>query len=396
MKVEETEILVIGGGPAGLIAAREAAQKDVEVKVLEEDPEIGCPCHCAGLLSYKGLESLGVNNYEAFAQNNIKGARFFSPSRLSFTVKRSEPIACVVDRSMFDKFLAKQILPLSQIKLNSKVHDIKRDKTGITAICEKEVVRAKVIIDAEGVSSSIVKAARLKPINFEYVLTGLQCDLKDINVNPDYVEVHTGRKIAPNFFIWVIPLGEDSVRVGLGCKGKRPKELLKKFVKDRFGEKIKFERVTTRSGLIFTGGPIEKTYDDRLMIIGDAAGQVKPITGGGVVVGGNCASIAGNVVAEAVKQKDFSGSFLRKYELLWKKKYIKEFKTTLLARKIMNRLTDQTIDMLFKVIIEENLQESLSIYGDIDFQRSSILKLLKVKKILRVLPFFLKNILPLT
>jgi digeranylgeranylglycerophospholipid reductase len=138
--------------------------------------------------------------------------------------------------------------------------------------------------------------------------------------------------------------------------------------------------------MIITCGPIEKTYSDNLLVVGDAAGHVKPTTGGGVILGGICASISGHVAAEAVDKNNFKETFLKKYEVLWKKRLGKEFQMTRLARKILNRLSDKAIDKLFKIIIEENLQHELSIGGDMDFQRNVILKLLKRKETLKILP----------
>ncbi|MCW4021039.1 MAG: NAD(P)/FAD-dependent oxidoreductase [Candidatus Bathyarchaeota archaeon] len=390
MKIEETEILVVGAGPAGLIAAREASQRGAEVTVLEEDSEIGFPCHCAGLLSLKGLEKIGVPDRGTFIQNKVRGAHFFSPSGLTFTVEKDEFVACVVDRALFDRFLARQATEAgARIKLNSKVRSIERIGGGIVTRGEQESGRAKIIVDAEGASSGIVKAAGLKPLNHAGILPGLQFDLEGVSVEPDYVEVYMGRRIAPGFFAWIIPLSENSARVGLGCKGANPKERLEKFVKDHFGEGDDLERVAARSGVIVTCGPIEKTFDDNLLIVGDAAGQVKPTTGGGVVLGGLCASSAGEIAAAAMDHKDLTATFLARYESIWRSELGGELRTALWARKVMNRLSDKTLDKLFEVIIKNDLQGFLSAEGDMDFQRGVLLKLFMHKEVLRILPSFL-------
>ncbi|MEM2110763.1 MAG: NAD(P)/FAD-dependent oxidoreductase [Candidatus Bathyarchaeia archaeon] len=395
---ENIEIIVVGGGPSGLIAARKAARKKTRVMVLEEDKSIGLPCHCAGLLSSKGLADIGVSPHEPFVQNKIKGARFFSPSRLSFTVERDETVAYVVDRSLFDQFLAQQAVKSgAQIKLSSKVQSIKLDKQrdAWTINIEKQgLLGAKMIVDAEGVSSRIVKSTGLKPLKLASILPALQFDLNNVNVDPDYVEIHTGSKIAPNFFAWVIPLGENSARAGLACKELNPRFQLEKFIKERFGEKNNMSQIGVRSGMIITSGPIEKTYSDNLLVVGDAAGQVKPTTGGGVILGGICASIAGDVAAEAVDKNNFKEIFLRKYEVLWKERLNKEFQMTSLARKVLNLLSDKAIDKLFKIIIEENLQDELSVDGNMDFQRNALLKLLKRKEVLKILPTVWRALTP--
>ena len=395
MKTNETEVLTVGAGPAGLIAAREAAEKGAEVTVLEEHPEIGLPCHCAGLLSLKGLRDIGVSNLDPFVQNMVRGARFFSPSGLSFTVEKDEAIACVVDRRLFDKSLARQATEAgARIKMSMKVSGLERVRGGVAVTGKQESARAKIVIDAEGASSRIVKSSGLKSLDPACVLPGLQSDLRGVDVDPDFVEIHVGRRVAPRFFAWVIPLSEDSVRVGLACKGATPKGKLDRFIEGRFGHENDLERIAVRSGRVVTCGPIQKTFDDSLLVVGDAAGQVKPITGGGVILGGICASIAGEVAAEAVEEGDFSGAFLGKYESFWKEKLDQEFRMTLLARRTLNNLSDKAIDKVFKVIIEQDLPSLLSEEGDIDFQTGVLRKALKRKEILRILPSFLGALSP--
>jgi len=392
MQTEEADIIVIGGGPAGLIAAREASRRGAAVTVLEEDAQIGLPCHCAGLVSMKGLESIGVPSRAPFVQNTVRGARFFSPSGLSFTVERDKAVANVVDRRLFDKVLAQQAEEAgARMELGFKVQGVERLKTGISVSGEEASYRAKIVIDAEGVSSRILKAIGLKPLDPTCLLTGLQMDLQGVDVDPEYVEVHTGQRIAPGFFAWAIPLGEHSARVGLACKGANPRELLERFIKDWLGHQRLPERGATRSGQIVTCGPIGKASSDNFLVVGDAAGQVKPTTGGGVILGGSCASIAGEVAAEAVNCGELSDTCLQRYESLWKKRFGKEFRTMLLARRAMNSLSDKAIDKIFKIVIDGNLQGLLSAEGDMDFQRGALLKLLKSKEVLKLLPLFLKS-----
>ena len=395
MKTEEKDILVIGAGPAGLIAACEAATKQADVAVLEEHEEIGKPCHCAGLLSLRGLERLGAPTDGAYVQNKVKGARFFSPSGLSFTVEKSDPVACVINRSIFDRFLAQKTAEAGvRISLNEQVKGIKRSEKETVIQSENKKIYAKMVIDAEGASSRIIKDMGFKPINRDSVVPGIQQDLENVSVDPEYVEVYFGSKIAPRFFAWIIPLSENKARVGLGCKGENSKEHLDEFVKRHFGNGYDLKRGDVRSGLIITGGPVDRTFGDRFLVVGDAAGQVKPTTGGGVILGGICASIAGKIASEAVACEDCSTSFLGRYETLWKDEIGKDFRSMLLARKVMNRLSDRAIDKLFNIVIKEDLQGLFSAEGDIDFQSSVILKMLRKKEILGVLPSFLRALVP--
>lgn len=395
MGVEEVDVTVVGAGPAGLIAARESSRRGANVIVLEEHDEIGSPCHCAGLLSLEGLKRLGIPQDGEFVQNKVRGAKFFSPSGLSFTVEKDEDTACVVDRKALDKFLARQAAESGAfIRTNFHVEQLKQTRGKITVLRRGGAVTSKIVVDAEGVASRIVREAGLKPLPRECVLPALQFDLSGISLNPKYVEIHLGSKVAPKFFAWVIPLRKNAARVGLACKGANPKTYLRRFIERRFGSESQPRVEASRSGLIVTCGPIERTYTDNLIVVGDAAGQVKPLTGGGVILGGECASIAGEVAAEAAKESNATKDSLERYERLWRRRLGWEFKITRLARRVLNRLSDKTLDKIFKAVIEGGLDEEAAVFSDMDLHGETILRLLRSRAVLKVLPATLRDFLP--
>ena len=385
MSFENRQVIVVGAGPSGLLSAREASKRGAEVLVLEEHPEVGIPCHCAGLLSLNGLERLKIPIDHSYVQNMVRGAIFYSPSGLSLKVERNRHVACVVNRSLFDKFLASQAERAgAEIRLNCKVHGIGVDGLGVHVCSKQDRFVAEVLIDAEGISSRLVKAAGLEPLNGAYLLPALQFDLSGVSVDPEYVEVHLGRCVAPGFFAWLIPLSSDSVRVGLGCKGANPRILLNRFIQRRFKDE-EYEILATYSGAIVTSGPIRRTYGDRLLIVGDAAGQVKPTTGGGVILGGICGMTAGRVAAEAVRLGRFNSGFLASYERIWRGMLGREFRYMLWARRILNALSDRMIDKLFEFIKRENLCRVISELGDMDFQSRVLSELIHHGRIFKML-----------
>lgn len=389
----KTDIVVIGAGPAGLITAREVARRGFDVCILEEHGEVGVPCHCAGLFSLQGLKDLQVPVNENFIQNMVLGARFFSPSGSSFTVEKDLPVACVVNRIQFDKFLAKQAINFgADLRLNSKVRNIKQHNEKMILTGNFGEIKADIVVDAEGINSHIIKEMGFKPLPFKRLLPALQYDLKGVNIDSKYVEVHIGRKFAPSFFTWVIPLNENTIRAGLACKGYNPSEKLERFISQRFiGEKT--TRVNSRSGLIVTSGFISKTFQKNFIAVGDVAGQVKPITGGGVIFGGTCAMIAGKVIAEALENGDFTEKKLGNYQYLWRQKFAKEIKLSLLFRKVLDRLSDKTCDKIFKIIIESNFHKKLSLEGNMDFQAKTILNNINKKDMLKILLLFASDLI---
>jgi flavin-dependent dehydrogenase len=327
-----------------------------------------------------------------YVKNLVRGAHFYSSSKISFTVERREPVACVVDRAALDNYLAEKAIDCgAKVLLGHKVQYTKKSKDNIVAGGSWGNIEAELMIDAEGVAPKFLENNGLKPLKRKNLIPALQLDLSDTAVDTDYVEVYMDRHRTPRFFSWIIPTGRNSVRAGLACKEKI-RQKLESFVIERFGEKIVGQiKGPARPGFISTHGPIRKTSSDRMLVVGDAAGQTKPTTGGGVILGGICSKIAGEIAYEAVRKKEFSGSLLQKYDLLWKKRLAKEFKAARLFRRIVDRLSEKSVDDLFRIIIERNLEKEISQIGDIDFQARSIFHILRKRDIAKILSSILKG-----
>jgi len=169
------------------------------------------------------------------------------------------------------------------------------------------------------------------------------------------------------------------------------RQLLDKFVDENFPRSRRADRKT---GLITTGGPIPKTCLQSFMAVGDAAGQTKPTTGGGVVTGGICALVAARAAATALERQDTSLKLLSNlYEFEWRKLLGSEFSKMSTARRIYNMLSDSTLDELFKIVLKENLTEEIESSGDIDFQSSILTKLAKKPSVMKIVPRIVGDLL---
>jgi flavin-dependent dehydrogenase len=242
-------------------------------------------------------------------------------------------------------------------------------------------IHSDIVVDAEGVTSRFVKRMGLTPLRQEGVLPALQFELTEVDVDPDYAEIYFGKTLAPGFFVWVIPLSDDTVRVGLACRDVSLLKRLKTFINTRFH---RFVQMSIHSGHVITGGPIPRTYDDNFIVVGDAAGQVKMTTGGGVILGGICAMTAGEILGQATHRGTYSRNFLGRYEKLWKSRLGREFRLMRFARKTANQLSDRVLDKLFHVIIKKNLHAELSINGDMDYQADSISSFIKKRDLVKI------------
>jgi flavin-dependent dehydrogenase len=345
----------------------------------------------------RGLSEIGIPINGRYVQNKFRGALFFSPSGLSFAIEKEDYVACVVNRHLLDTFLAEQVSKSgARIKLNLKVKSVKRYGEGwILKLDDDSETRAKLLIDAEGASPRVLGMTGLKPLETKKLLRGFQADLEGVDVDPDYVEVHLSKFIAPGLFAWVIPLDYRTARVGLACKNFNSRERLFKFIEKRFGKTVgnKLRILRFYSGLVITCGTIKRTYGDNLLVVGDSAGQVKPITGGGVIFGGICATIAGRIASEFIRKDGAEGKILRRYEDEWRARIGREIRISLLLRRALNKLSDRDVDKIFSVIINEEIYRDLSEIGDMDFYGDSLMKILRKRERLKILPEILKAIL---
>jgi len=331
--------VVIGAGPAGLLAAKEMAKEGHPVKVYEEHEKIGLPMHCTGLISKKGLDLLDVN-YKEVVMNKCKGARIFSPGGEMLEVKRDSTEAVVVSRSGLDQLIAEEAQSEgAEIIYGKRWKDTSTNET---------------VVAADGPTSIFaLKMGYHRQFYQTYqVLVDLERDL-------DFVELHFG-SFAPGLFAWIVPESENQCRVGLGYNMKfgqrNPKLALAKFLHNK-GLKLNYEPASEFSALIpmFDGKPAIK---DNVALVGDAAAQVKATTGGGIVIGGFCARIAGRVIAE--------NQPLTEYERVWRKEFGPALEMHLRIRKTMDNLPESTMDELVVLGKEEGIEKTISQYGEME------------------------------
>ena len=376
------EVAVIGGGPAGLLAAHEAASRGASTAVYEEHPEIGEPPHCTGLISIQGLRRLNVEAGD-YILNEVRGCRLISPSGVALEAWSSKPKAYVIDRARFDSLLAEEALSVGvSIEASRRATRWLWDEKHIIGfVGEGFRVEAFVSIDAEGAGASLSTQAGLERPGG--LLGGINVDVEGVEVEDGLVELWFDSQLAQGLFAWVIPLDERRARCGLATSRGEPYERLRRFLQKRFNGEPPHSKPWR--GIVITGGPISRTYLDGLMVVGDAAGQTKPTTGGGVILGGLCAREAGRVAAEAVSHGDSSSRFLSRYELAWKSMLGGEFSSMSMARRLMNRLRDRDLDELFTAVREAGLEDLLTRLieeGDMDMQRAVIHRALRDKRLL--------------
>ena len=356
------DVVIAGGSIAGLFCAREIANSGHSVLVLEEDHEIGTPEHCGGLVSTSGLEELGIIPRSKTFNHMIESAEVFAPNGNSFTINSKKQKVAEINRRELDKQIAHQAQKNgADIKVRTSFQELTDDGVR-TSDGEK---KCKIVIDARGVSALVNK-------DRDGILSSGQYEIYADWIKKGKVEVYFDQKKYPGFFSWIIPSGEGTGKVGVAGRGINAADALEKFL----SKKGKYSTIRKIFAPIWIKGPIEKFVSDRLVIVGDAAGQSKPTTAGGIFSCGMAGIFAGQAITKFLESGNKYD--LEEYQKNWKQMFGKEFEKQLFARKLLERLDNQTINKLFESITPEIVKD-ISEKDDFDFHTSSIIKLLGMK-----------------
>ncbi|PJB96512.1 MAG: dehydrogenase [Nitrosopumilales archaeon CG_4_9_14_0_8_um_filter_34_10] len=356
------DVIIAGGSVAGLICAREVARNNHSVLVIEEDYEIGTPEHCGGLVSTTGLEELGIIPFRKTFDHLIESAEIHAPNGTSFSINSKKQKVAEISRRELDKQLAHQAQKNGAV---IKVRNSFQELTEKGVRTNEGEIECKIFVDARGVSSLIHK-------DRTGILSSAQYEIYADWIKKGNVEVFLNQEKYPGFFAWVIPSDEGKGKIGVAGKGINVVEAIEKFL-ETMGNYSTIRKIYAP---IWIKGPIEKFIDGKTVTVGDAAGQAKPTTAGGIYSSGMGGLYAGQAISKYLESKKESD--LEEYQKRWTDKFGKEFEKQLFARKILERLDNNTINKLFESVTPEIIKE-ISEKDDFDFHTGSIVKLLGIK-----------------
>ena len=364
--MEYYDVLIAGGSVAGLTTARECSSNGNSTIVIEEDHEIGTPEHCGGMVSLSGLQKLGLmldsNNF----QNAVPIARIRSKSA-SFELSAEKQNVIVVDRRGLDKQIAKQAEDAgAQIRTRCTFKSIAKKESKYTIKTSDGEIECKYFVDAKGLGS-------LKDASQNGILASAQFEVYAKWIEGKTVEILFDSDKYPGFFMWIIPMGDGRGKIGVAGKGINTSVALHEFIRSK-GEKYSIIRKIFAP--IWIGGPKSQFVFDRTLIVGDAAGQTKPTTAGGIFSCGMGGVLAGQAISNAIEKND--DTLLYEYEKSWKSMFQKEFQSMLIARKVLERLDNKAIDGIFSSISKKAITD-VSNFSDFDFHSSALSLFLKTK-----------------
>ena len=361
--MEEYDVVIAGGSISGLMSAREIAKKGHSVLVLEEGFEIGTPDHCGGLVSKSALVELGIEPTEKTFDSMIDSALIYAPSGKHIEINSKKQKVIVVNRRELDKQVARQA---EQAGAEIRVKTGFKEKTKIGVKTTDGEIGCKVLVDCRGVSALINN-------DRDGVLLSAQYEVYADWIKDGRVEVYFDNAKYPGFFAWIIPSGNGTGKVGVAGREINVSNLMEQFLKNK-GNHSTIRKIFAP---IWIKGPIKKFVVENTVIAGDAAGQSKPTTAGGIYSCGMGGIFAGNAITKYLESADQVQ--LKQYQKNWHDKFGKEFEKQRLARKILERVDNKTIDTIFNTITPE-ITDEISNKDDFDFHTSAIVKLLGMRK----------------
>jgi len=322
---EKYDLIIVGAGPSGSTAARFAAAGGASVLVLEKDRDVGYPVRCGEAVSHEGLVQF-IDPDPRWIASTVTRFKLVAPNGKE-VVPRLDGTGYVLERRIFDYELAKIAADMgAEVMTKAYVYDLLRDGNqvvGVRALVDdrKIDVRGSIIIGADGVESRVGKWAGIDTTcHIRDMESCAQMTVSGIEVDEDILEFYFGDDIAPNGYLWVFPKGKKSANVGIGISAQSAKKKSAiRFLTEFVEKKYPNAAVLTR---IAGGVPCAKTCDsivkENIALVGDAARQVNPLSGGGIISGMIGGMIAGEVAAEAIQRNEIP--HLSEYERRWKRR----------------------------------------------------------------------------
>ena len=354
------DVVVVGGGPAGAAAARGAAATGARVLLVDQEEERSEAVRCTGLVSPRTQELLGFS--QKCVLREIRRGRLHAPGGRILDIAAGTTKGLVLDRAA----LRRELFSLAadagvDVRCGARALARSEGSVRVETDGRAEDLAARVVVGADGPTSLVASWFGLaRPSQF---LRGSQAVVLGEAWASDGVEVFLGNEVAPGFFAWSVPAEEGRLRVGLAVAGGvDPEPFLARLLAERFPGEV----VARGRGLIPIGAP-EETVGDGVLLAGDAAGQAKPTSGGGIYTGSLCASMAGEIAGYAALAERVSRETLSEYDRRWRKAVGEELRFGLGLHRVRLSLSDPEIDALFAVLDEPSVLEVVALEGDLDY-----------------------------
>ncbi len=371
--MQNYDVLVIGAGPGGSSAGRFAARAGLKTLVIEKRPDIGSPVRCGEGLSKEWMKEGEIKPNSHWISDEVKGARIYGPSEkkaITLTAEKAgNEVGFVVERDKFDKEMAAIAASAgADIWVKSPAMSVIKEGDRIVGANVRhngtiEEVRAKMVIAADGFESEFGRWAGLKSIILAKndIISCVEYRMIGVDSDPDYTDFYLG-SCAPAGYLWVFPKGEHEANVGIGITITALKDrwevrnYLDNWIKKHPGYS-KGKTIQFITGGVSVSKVKEKFTLPGLLLVGDAARLIDPITGGGIANSYLSGKMAASVATEAIETENYTMEMMQKYEKMVKDKFQRKHLRNWIAKEKLATLSDQTMDNLVDVIAEVKMND---------------------------------------
>jgi digeranylgeranylglycerophospholipid reductase len=361
------DIIIIGGGPVGSEAAFESARSGFSVAVLEKRINYASGICCTGIVSLECLDTFQIDC--RLVKRWFTQAYLFSPSRKLLHIARREPLAGILDRARFDEFMASRAQAAGAIyRMNATAFSLQqfpdRVTVGYRTGSGTSEIAARAVLIATGENDSFFRYIPGINVSGRDVVTGAQAVVEHNNIKE--IEIYLGRAVAPDFFAWIVPYSEKEALAGLLSRQNTIDYLRNFLAALKNSGKIRSDNVDIKLRAIALSSP-SRSSGKRLIIVGGAAGQVKPTTGGGIYFGLLAARIGIRVFERCFRGGEWNGEGLQAYEKECRAQLQREFDSGQTARHLFEKMSDGDIEKLFTLGKILGLDRTLSTKAKLSF-----------------------------
>ncbi len=362
--------MIIGGGPAGALAAKTAAEKGLSTCLVEKRPAIGAPVRCAEGIGKEGLAEF-IQPDPRWISADMSGATIVAPDGFEMSLASSlagSKVGYILDRKVFDRALVWQASEAGadifvKTRAAAPIMSDGRVKGAQLEYCGNvSKVNAEVVIAADGVESKFGKWCGIDTtVPVREIMSSVQYVMTDIDIDPGATVFYLGNEVAPEGYLWVFPKGKRAANVGIGISGKksgkghRAKDYLDRFVKQKFPHGKTIECIV---GGVSVCRPLDCTVADGLILAGDAARVVDPLTGGGIYNAMYTGKLAAEVAADCIAKGDVSKKALMVYDKTWRaSKMGKAIERNYLIKEYLIKQSDEKLNTIIHSVSKIDLKE---------------------------------------